>query len=144
MVSPNIMLALRWAIVAQWATCFLTQYFVTIQQPITTQQRDTFQQSSSSQPSCSFQQPSNFLLVSMIARMLIFLGLSFFVKPSCDYCTTFARQSHDVRENVVRRSMVINLRNFIGRTSCECRKSVMQHSPMIRAIIVRHSCDCRK
>ena len=32
--------------------------------------------------------------------------------------------THDVRENVVRRSMVINVRNFIGRTSCECLANV--------------------
>ena len=28
--------------------------------------------------------------------------------------------------------------------SHECRENIVQHSPMIRAIIVRHSCDCRK
>ena len=89
--------------------------------------------------------------VSMLARMFIFLGLSFLAKPSCDSRTTFVRQSHDDRENVVRRSMVINYRNFIGRTSCEClanvarmSRNVVKHSPMIRATVVRHSCDCRK
>ena len=80
----------------------------------------------------------------MLARMFIFRSLSFLAKPSCDSRTTFARQSHDVRENVLRRSMVINACNFIGRTSCECLANVVKHSPMIRAIIVRHSCDCRK
>ena len=26
----------------------------------------------------------------------------------------------------------------------ECRANVVKHSPMIRATVVRHSCDCRK
>ena len=80
----------------------------------------------------------------MLARMFIFRGLSFLAKPSCDSRTTFARQSHDVRENVLRRSMVINVHNLIGRTSCECLANVARMSSMIRATIVRHSCDCRK
>ena len=41
---------------------------------------------------------------------------------------TVARQMHDVHENVVRRSMVINARNFIGRTSCECLANVARMS----------------
>ena len=66
----------------------------------------------------------------MLARMFIFRGLSILAKPSCDSRTTFARQSYDVPENVLRRSMVINVRNLIGRTSCEC--------------LANDSCDNRK
>ena len=108
---------------------FSNSIFATIQQSNTTQQRDTFQQSSSFQPSSSFQQRSNFKFeVSMLTRMFIFLNLSFLAKPSSDSRTTFARQSHDNRENVVRRSMVINVRNIIGRTSCECLANVARMS----------------
>ena len=32
----------------------------------------------------------------------------------------------------------------IVRVSRECRENVVQHSPMIRAIIVLHSCNCRR
>ena len=64
----------------------------------------------------------------MLARMFIFLGLSLLAKLSCDSRTTLARQSHDVRENVVRRSMVINVRNLIGNTSCECLANVARMS----------------
>ena len=40
------------------------------------------------------------LKFKMIARMRLFLGLSFLAKLSCDYCMKSARQSHDVREAV--------------------------------------------
>ena len=75
--------------------------------------------------------------------MIIFLCLSFLAKPSCDSRTTFARQSHDVRENVVRRSMVINAHNFIGRTSCECLANVARMSWNTRQWFVRQSYDIR-
>ena len=35
-------------------------------------------------------------------------------------------------------------RASVSRMSTECRENVVQHSPMIRAIIVRQSCDRRK
>ena len=75
--------------------------------------------------------------------MFIFLGLSFLAKPSFDSRTTFARQSHNVRENVVRRSMVINTRNFIGRTSCECLANVARMSRECRETFANYSCDNR-
>ena len=79
----------------------------------------------------------------MLARMFMFLGLSFLAKPSCDSRTTIARQSHDGRENVVRRSMVINARNFIGRTSCECLANVAQMPRECRETFANDSCDNR-
>ena len=79
----------------------------------------------------------------MLARMFIFRGLSFLAKPSCDSHTTFARQSHDVRENVLRRSMVINVRNLIGRTSCECLANVARMSRECRETFANDSCDNR-
>ena len=85
---------------------------------------------------------SNQFLIAMLARMFIFLGLSFLAKPSCDSRTTFARQSHDVRENVVRRSMVINVRDFIGRTSCECLANVARMSRECETYAY-DSCDSR-
>ena len=75
----------------------------------------------------------------MLARMFIFRGLSFLAKPSCDNSTTFARQSHDVRENVLMRSMVINARNLIG----EHRTSVSQMSRECRETFANDSCDNR-
>ena len=71
--------------------------------------------------------------VSMLARKFIFLGLSFLAKPSCDSRTTLARLSHDVRENVVRRWMVINKcsqfhRANIVLVSRECRTNVARMS----------------
>ena len=79
----------------------------------------------------------------MLARMIIFVGLSFLAKPSCDSRTTFAQQSHDVRENVVRRSMEINVLNFIGRTSCECLANVARMSRECRETFANDSCDIR-
>ena len=35
--------------------------------------------------------------------------------------------------------MVINARNFIRRTSCECLANVVKHSPMIRATVANMS-----
>ena len=81
--------------------------------------------------------------VSMLAKMFIFLGLSFLAKPSCDSRTTFVRQSHDDRENVVRRSMVINYRNLIGRTSCKCLANVARMSRECRETFANDSCDSR-
>ena len=77
----------------------------------------------------------------MLARMFIFRGLSFFAKPSCDSLTTFARQSHDVHENALRRSMVINVHNLIGRTSCECLPNVAQMSRECCETFANDSCD---
>ena len=51
------------------------------------------------------------------------------------------RQSHDVRENVVRRSMVINARYVLGRTSCECLGNVARMSRECRVIFANDSCD---
>ena len=79
----------------------------------------------------------------MLARMLIFRGLSFLAKPSCDSRTTFARQSHDVRENVLRRSMIINVRNLNGRTSCECLANVARMLRECRGTFANDSCDNR-
>ena len=79
----------------------------------------------------------------MLARMFIFRGLSFFAKPSCDSHTTFARQSHSVHENVLRRSMVINVRNLIGRTSWECLPNVAQMSRECCETFANDSCDNR-
>ena len=76
--------------------------------------------------------------------MFTFLGLSFLAKPSCDSRTIFARQTHDVRENVVRRSMVINVRNFIGRTSCDYLANVARMSRECRVTFADDSCDNRK
>ena len=56
---------------------------------------------------------------------------------------TVARQTHDVCENVVRRSMVINARNFIGRTSCECLANVARMSRECRETFANDSCDNR-
>ena len=53
------------------------------------------------------------------------------------------RQSHDVRENVARRSIVINVRNFIGRTSCECLAKVARISRGCRETFAYDSCDNR-
>ena len=79
----------------------------------------------------------------MLARMFILLGLSFLTKPSGDSRTTLAGQTHDVRENVVRRSMVMNVRNFIGRTSCECLANVARISRECRETFANGSCDNR-
>ena len=65
------------------------------------------------------------------------------------------RQLHDLRATVARRSWKRREavdgnkcpqfnREYIVRVSRECRTNVVKHSPMIRATIVRHSCDCRK
>ena len=79
----------------------------------------------------------------MLARMFNFRGLSFLAKPSCHSRTTFARQSHDVRENVLRRSMVINFRNLIGRTLCECLANVARVSRECCKTFANDSCDNR-
>ena len=79
----------------------------------------------------------------MLARMFIFRGLSFLAKPSCDSHMTFAQQSHDVRENVFRRSMVINVRNLNDRTSCECLANVAQLSRECRETFANDSYDIR-
>ena len=79
--------------------------------------------------------------VSMLARMFIFLGLSFLEKPSCDSRTTFARQSQDVREKVVGWWMVINVHNFIRRTSCKCLANVARMSHECHETFANDSCD---
>ena len=53
------------------------------------------------------------------------------------------RQSYDVRESVVRRSVVINARNFIGQTSCECLANVARMSRECRETFAYDSCDNR-
>ena len=53
------------------------------------------------------------------------------------------RQSHDRRTMFVRRSMVINARNFIRRTSCECPANVARMSRECRGTIANDSCDNR-
>ena len=65
------------------------------------------------------------------------------MRLSHDLCASVARQTHDVRENVVRRSMVINARNFIWRTSCECLANVARRSRECRETFANESCDNR-
>ena len=79
----------------------------------------------------------------MLARMFIFRNLPFLAKPSGDSRTTFARQSHDLRENVLRRSMVINVHNLIRQTSCECLANVARMSRECRETFANDLCDNR-
>ena len=79
----------------------------------------------------------------MLVRLFILYGLSLLAKSSCDSRTTFARQSHDVRENVLRRSMVINVHNLIGRASCECLANVARMSRECRETFANDSCNNR-
>ena len=65
------------------------------------------------------------------------------MRLSHDLRATVARQTHDVHENVVRRSMVINARNFIGRTSSECLANVARMSRECRETFADDSCDNR-
>ena len=121
---------------------FLTQYLLPSNSPTPPSSVTPSNNLAPSSP----QVPSNSVvpfqsIVSMLARMIIFLGLSFLAKPSCDSRTTFVRQSHDVRENIVRRSMVINVRNFIGRTSSECLANVARMSRECRETFANDSCD---
>ena len=81
----------------------------------------------------------------MRARMFIFLVYHY----SQNHRATSARHSWDCRMTLVRREAVdgnkcsqSQLANIV-RLSRQCLENVVQHSPMIRAIIVRHSCDCR-
>ena len=71
--------------------------------------------------------------------MFIFLVYHF----SQNHRATVARQTHDVRENVLRWSMVINTRNFIGRTSCECLANVARMLCECRETFANDSCDIR-
>ena len=85
---------------------------------------------------------SNRDLIPLAAWYL--LGLSVLTKPSCDNCTTFARRSNECLEAVDGNKCSQFHRVNIQRMSNECCANVVQHLPMNRAIIVRHSCDCRK
>ena len=140
------MCVLDWLSLAAWWAIITVQYkrvtlfYLSICYHSTvqhTQQRDTFQQSSSFQPSSSFQQCST--LFQCLLECICFLVYHF----SQNHRATVARQTQDVRENVVRRSMVINARNFIVWASCECLANVARMSWNIRQWFVRQSYDIR-
>ena len=114
---------------------FLAQYLLPFNSPTPASSVKPSNNLAPSCPSSSFQQRSTF--------PVLLECLSFLAKPSCDSRTTFARQSHDVRENVVRWSMVINARNFIVRTSCECLANVARMSRECRETFANDSCDNR-
>ena len=87
----------------------------------------------------------------MIARMFILFGLSFLVKPSCDY-KIIARPSRDSRTTFLTfvRSMVIDVCNYIGehqasvsRMSHECRANVVQHVCEVEVEFANVLCDNR-
>ena len=70
----------------------------------------------------------------MIAGMFIFSWFIIFLQ---NHHETIARPSHDVRRNVARRSLVINVLNFILQISCECLGNVQRMSPEYRATCVQ-------
>ena len=65
------------------------------------------------------------------------------MRKSHDIRTTVVRQTHDVLENVERRSMVINVRNLIGRTSYECLANVARMLRECLETFANDSCDNR-
>ena len=78
----------------------------------------------------------------MIARMFIFSCMIIF---SQNHRATIVRErrSYDVRKNIVRRSLVINVRIFIVRTSRDCRANVVQHVCELELEFAKDSCDNR-